>query len=68
MNAVSALAYAPMIRELPGGDGHGGWLLSASKNMLNLWECTSGAGDPALQVGDLGLFAQIATLSLLSVT
>jgi len=50
MNDVGAVAYAPMLRELPGGDGHAGWLLSSSKNMLNLWECTSGSGAPALQV------------------
>ena len=49
---VSALAYAPRIAGLPGGDGHAGWLVSASRQLLNLWECSAsaGKGEPSLQV------------------
>lgn len=38
---------------MSGGDGHGGWLISASKSVLNLWECNlggGGGGDAPLQV------------------
>ena len=31
--AVTALAYATSLKGLPGGDGHGGWLVSASDRM-----------------------------------
>ena len=31
--AITALAYAPALSGLPGGDGHGGWLVSASDRM-----------------------------------
>jgi hypothetical protein len=53
---VQALAYLPSIKGLPGGDGHGGWLISSSKGMLNLWECNYGGGrdHPSLMVGRVG--------------
>ena len=47
--SVSAVAHTPALDGLPGGDGHLGWLVSASENLLNLWECGSGRGAPALQ-------------------
>ena len=52
-DAVQAMAYAPLLDGLPGGDGHGGWLVSASKNLLNLWECNAGRGEATLQVGNI---------------
>ncbi|GAB4814875.1 hypothetical protein N2152v2_001921 [Parachlorella kessleri] len=47
---VSALAYLPALPGLPGGDNHPGWLVSSSRAMLNLWECShsGGRGEPAL--------------------
>ena len=50
---VLALAFAESLEGLPGGDaGHAGWLISSSRGILNLWECTPGSasGDPALMV------------------
>ncbi|GLI67658.1 hypothetical protein VaNZ11_011909 [Volvox africanus] len=41
---VPALQYCPVLEGLPGGDGHGGWLISSSRRMLNLWECSAGGG------------------------
>ena len=50
-HAVTALAYAPVLAGLPGGDGHTGWLISASRQLLNLWETSAsgGKGEPSLQ-------------------
>ncbi|GAX81925.1 hypothetical protein CEUSTIGMA_g9353.t1 [Chlamydomonas eustigma] len=41
---VHSMAYTAQIDGLPQGDGHGGWLISSSRNMLNLWECNMGGG------------------------
>jgi len=38
------MSYCPQIDGLPGGDGHAGWLVSASRQILNLWECSPGGG------------------------
>ncbi|PSC73489.1 WD40 repeat [Micractinium conductrix] len=43
--------YVPQIAGLPGGSGHAGWLISAGRGLLNLWEASpSGgrSGEPAL--------------------
>ncbi len=31
--AVTAMAFALALKGLPGGDGHGGWLITASDRM-----------------------------------
>ena len=63
---VSALAYAPRLPGLPGGDGHAGWLIAASRQLLNLWECSAsgGRGEPSLQVtlGHLNLHHALGCL------
>ncbi|KXZ49128.1 hypothetical protein GPECTOR_23g57 [Gonium pectorale] len=41
---VQALQYCTAIDGLPSGDGHGGWLVSSSRKLLNLWECSAGGG------------------------
>jgi hypothetical protein len=38
------MAYAPSFEGLPGGDGHAGWLVTASAGLLNLWECSASGG------------------------
>ncbi len=43
-DAVTAMAYAPSFEGLPGGDGHAGWLVTASAGLLNLWECSASGG------------------------
>lgn len=43
-DAVTAMAYARSYEGLPGGDGHAGWLVSASRGLLNLWECSASGG------------------------
>ena len=43
-DAISAMAYSPSFQGLPGGDGHAGWLVSASRGLLNLWECSASGG------------------------
>jgi len=43
-NAVAALTYVPRLSGLPGGDGHLGWLISSSRNIVNLFECNAGGG------------------------
>jgi hypothetical protein len=50
--AVSALFWRSGYDSLPGGDGHAGWLVSATKGLLNLWECSpsAGVGEPAVTV------------------
>jgi hypothetical protein len=50
-DAVSAMVYVPALPGLPGGDGHAGWLISASHQLLNLWEgsASGGQGEPSLQ-------------------
>ena len=47
---VTGIAYAQSLPGLPGGDGHAGWAISASKGLLQLWECSrsGGRGEPAL--------------------
>jgi hypothetical protein len=40
---VTALAYVSRLPGLPGGDGHSGWLVSASRGLLNLWEANRAA-------------------------
>lgn len=49
---ITALYYRQGYESLFGGDGHGGWLVSGSDRMLNLWECSrsAGRGEPALQI------------------
>lgn len=49
---MPALLYAPSLPGLPGGGAHGGWLISSSRNVLNLWECSKGGrgGMPALML------------------
>eukprot|EP00798_Chlamydomonas_sp_ICE-L_P025669 gene25669-11335_t len=51
-DGVYAISYCPQFDGLPGGDGHAGWLISSSKHMLNLWECSGGGGQgqPSLMV------------------
>ncbi|GBF99908.1 hypothetical protein Rsub_12816 [Raphidocelis subcapitata] len=52
-NAIAALAYAPVLDGLPGGDGHMGWLLSSSSGLINLFECNAGGGakgEPSLML------------------
>ena len=51
---VTAMLYSSSYQGLADGDGHAGWLVSASNRLLNLWECNAGggvAGEPSLQVG-----------------
>lgn len=43
-SAVSAITYVPRLVGLPAGDGHQGWLISSSRNLLNLFECNAGGG------------------------
>jgi hypothetical protein len=53
---VTAMLYSSSYQGLAGGDGHAGWLVSASNRLLNLWECNAGggvAGEPSLQVSVL---------------
>lgn len=50
-NPVSCLAFAAALPGLAGGGvSNSGWLVSASINMLNLWECGRGQDSSALQV------------------
>ncbi|KAK9819406.1 hypothetical protein WJX81_008395 [Elliptochloris bilobata] len=51
-DAVTAMAYSPSYEGLPGGDGHAGWLVTASRGLLNLWECSAsgGRGEASLTV------------------
>ena len=57
--AVTALCYAAQLPGLPSGDGHAGWLLSASKGAINLWEAGRTAG------GDVPLMVRRASHSSL---
>lgn len=48
---VTALAFTPEIEGLPAlSNGHSGWLVSSSKNLMVLWECIADEGEIALQV------------------
>ncbi|KAG2423107.1 hypothetical protein HXX76_002331 [Chlamydomonas incerta] len=47
---VQALQFVPAIPGLPGGDGHGGWLVSSSRRLLNLWECSPGGGRGVMSI------------------
>lgn len=39
---IASMAYTPAVTGLPGGDGHAGWLFTASRGLLQLWECSRG--------------------------
>jgi len=41
--SVTAVTYVQSMPGLPGGEGHAGWLVSASKGVLNLWETNRAA-------------------------
>ena len=49
---ISGLAHVPGLPNLPGGDGHAGYLISAANQVLNLYECSAsgGRGEASLQV------------------
>ena len=48
---VGPLNYTTVLDDLPAlSDGHCGWLISFSRNLLILWECVSREGEAALQV------------------
>ncbi|KAL2649324.1 hypothetical protein R1flu_017452 [Riccia fluitans] len=49
---VTGMVYVPLLEGLEGGEAFTGWLVSSSRRMLNLWECTSYTrpAEPALQV------------------
>jgi hypothetical protein len=51
-HAVRAMVYCPTMPGLESGDGHAGWLISASHCLLNLWECSAsgGRGEASVQV------------------
>lgn len=42
--AVAAVLWRASVPDLPGGDGHAGWLVSAGRGVLNLWECSASGG------------------------
>lgn len=51
-NPLTAIMHLPMVPGLPKGDAHAGWMLTASENLIQLWECSSGKGPgiPALMM------------------
>lgn len=53
---MQALQYSPFFEGLPGGDGHGGWLVSSSKQLLVLWQCNLGGGR-----GEISLMVRMHT-------
>ncbi|KAK9823156.1 hypothetical protein WJX72_000685 [[Myrmecia] bisecta] len=44
------MVYTPAIPGLAGGDGHAGWVVTASQQLLNLYECNPGGGADALMM------------------
>ena len=48
----AAWRMCPALPNLPGGDGHAGYLISAANQTLNLYECSAsgGRGEASLQV------------------
>lgn len=50
---VLTMAFEETLKGLPSGGSHAGWLISSSRGLMNLWECSPGSasGDPALMVG-----------------
>ncbi|CAL8466974.1 g6510 [Coccomyxa elongata] len=51
-DTIASLVYQPSLAGLPSGDGHAGWLISGSPQLLNLWECSAsgGRGEESLQL------------------
>lgn len=49
-NQVTCISYALALPGLGSGSSNGGWLVTSSDNMLNLWECGKVRGSTALQV------------------
>ena len=65
-NDVSALTYVPFVDGLNRDSTHGGWLLSASKQLINLWECSPGRSEPYLQVHSSRYHSLFAIMVLVS--
>ena len=65
--AVAAVLWRASVPDLPGGDGHAGWLVSAGRGVLNLWECSASGGrggEPSVMLMHAQLTAGLTAHSL----